>query len=90
MRLCSKDLIIVLTYNENQTVYDEWIPADGYFEAEDNAKWITFISSTKGYAGFVRVVGREEGYTGDKPKKFYIPAGHSCEVLGCRIMFTRA
>jgi len=74
---------------EGPTVYDVWKPADGLFKAEDAAKWITFVSSLEGYAGYVRVVGGDELITYDTEKKLYIPAGKNCEVLGCKIMFTR-
>jgi len=74
---------------EEPTVYDIWKGADGLFPAEGTAKWISFVSSREGLAGFVRVVGGEEGFTNNTEKKFYIPPGHDCEVLGCRIMFTR-
>lgn len=81
---------LVLTSIKYQTVYDVWKRADGLFPAEDSAKWISFVSSREGLSGFVRVVGGDEGFTGNTVKKFYIPSGHSCEVLGCRIMFTQA
>jgi len=73
---------------EQPTVYDLWKPADGLFKGEAAAKWISFVSSRKGLDGFVRVVGGDEGLT-SKASKFYIPPWHDCEVLGCRIMFTR-
>jgi len=77
--------------NPNEpTVYDVWKRADGLFPAEDKAKWISFVSSRGNLDGFVRVVGGEEGFTDDKVRKFFIPPGHSCEVLGCKILFTRA
>jgi len=75
---------------EKPTEYDVWKPADGLFKGEDVAKWITFVSRRKGYQGFVRVVGGEEGFTSNTSKKFYIPPKCDCEVLGCEIMFSRA
>jgi hypothetical protein len=80
---------MVLTNGEYQTVYDVWKRADGLFHAENTEKWISFVSSSNERAGFVRVVGGEEGFTHKILKKFHVPAGHSCEVLGCEIMFTR-
>jgi hypothetical protein len=74
---------------DGPTLFGVWKPADGLFRGEPTGKWITFVSSSEDSAGFVRVVGGDEGYTSDKPKKFYVPPNHSCEVLGCKIMFTR-
>jgi len=89
-RLSSEQKSVEERMNPDDPVYDIWKPADGIFKGEDIAKWITFVSTRKDRPGFVRVVGGEEGYTRDTSKKFYIPAGHDCEVLGCKIMFTRA
>jgi len=75
---------------EDPTLYDVWRPADGLFKAENVAKRITFVSNRTGSWGFVRVVGGEEGYAGQESKTFNVPAGHKCEVMGCKIMFTRA
>jgi len=75
---------------EGPTIYDEWKPADGLFKAENVAKRITFVSRKNDSWGFVRVVGGNEGYTRSEEKTFDVPAGHKCEVLGCKIMFTRA
>lgn len=75
---------------EEPTVYDVWKPADGLFKGEGVAKWITFTSRRKDSDGFVRVVGGEEGFTRDTSKKFYVPKWCDCEVLGCKIMFSRA
>lgn len=75
---------------DDPTIYDIWKPADGIFKGEAVAKWITFVSSRKDRAGWVKVIGGEEGYAKEKSRKFYIPAGHNFEVLGCKIMFTRA
>jgi hypothetical protein len=72
------------------TIYDAWKSADGLFKGEAVAKWITFKSSSDDSPGFVRVVGGEEGYTTDTPRKFFVPPNHSCEVLGCEIMFSQA
>jgi hypothetical protein len=74
---------------DGPTLFGVWKPADGLFQGEPTGKWITFVSSSENSAGFVRVVGGDEGYTSDKPRKFYVPPYHSCEVLGCKIMFTR-
>ncbi|EDN02506.1 predicted protein [Histoplasma mississippiense (nom. inval.)] len=75
---------------EAPTIYDIWKAADGLFKGESVAKRITFMSSRDGFAGFVRVIGGDEGYAGQNPRTFDIPAWHSCEVLGCKIKFTRA
>jgi len=74
---------------EEPTEYDVWKPADGLFRAETTEKWISFMSSNNEREGFVRVVGGEEGFANEIPKKFRVPPGHNCEVLGCRIMFSR-
>jgi hypothetical protein len=60
------------------------------FAAEDVAKDISFVSNREPLPGFVRVIGGDEGFTYSELKKFHVPAGHELEVLGCRIMFTRA
>jgi len=75
---------------EEPTVYDVWKPVDGLFKGEGVAKWITFVSRRKGHDGFVRVVGGDEGFTRDTSKKFYVPKWCDCEVLGCKIMFSKA
>lgn len=74
-----------------QTEYGVWKPADGLFKEDETEKVIHFISSSD-TKGFVRVVGGEAGYTnedGKEPKQFTVPKGAKCEVLGCKIMFTR-
>lgn len=75
---------------EEPTTYDVWKRADGLFPPEAAAKWISFVSSREGLDGFVRVVGGDERFADNAEKKLYVPSWHSCEVLGCRIMFTRA
>jgi hypothetical protein len=50
----------------------------------------TFKSSSEGSAGFVRVIGGEEGYADKTERTFRVPPNHSFEVLGCMIKFTRA
>jgi len=75
---------------DGPTVYDVWKPADGLFKSENVAKYINFVSKRKDKPGWVKVVGGEEGYARDKPRKFNIPAGHEFEALGCNVMFSRA
>jgi hypothetical protein len=48
------------------------------------------VSSAEDSPGFVRVVRGEEGYMYDTLRKFYVLPNHSCEVLGCKIMFNQA
>ena len=81
---------VMLTYKK-QTTYDTWIRGDGLYEAEPVNKWISFKD------GFVRVRKGdwttivEEGWSArGQEKKFYVPAWHFCEVLGCEIKFSRA
>ncbi|KAH7305397.1 hypothetical protein BKA65DRAFT_415781, partial [Rhexocercosporidium sp. MPI-PUGE-AT-0058] len=73
------------------TGYDVWKRADGLYEGEATAKWITFRH------GFVRVRKQdwvsilEEGWASNTERSFYVPSGHYCEVLGsCTFKFTRA
>ena len=78
-----------LAEEQKPTVYDRWHKADGLHDGEAEAKWITFKH------GFVRVrkgiLTIQEGWAYDNEKTFYVPAWHSCEVLGSPdIKFTRA
>lgn len=72
-----------------KTKFDVWHYADGLHEAEEIPKWIFFKH------GFVRVRKEnettKEGWADEEEISFYVPAGHSCEVLGGpEIKFTRA
>ena len=80
---------MVLSHVGNQTIYDEWRPADGLFPVESTAKRISFVTHIHGKVGFVRVRGGQEGYASGTMQTFDIPTGHMCEVFNCKIKFTR-
>jgi hypothetical protein len=66
-----------------------WKDADGLFKAPVDIH-VTFKPKKQGGTAYAKVDGETANYSTGEEKRLFIPAGKSCEMLGCRAMIFSA